>query len=454
MNVLIFGLGQHGGGTGAAAYFAKAGHSVVVTDLADKSRLANSINPLKDYPITYYLGSHPEQVVNSADLIIKSPAVAPDISILSRCRNVQSDFSYTLPLFQLPVIGITGTKGKSTTASAIAHILGHGDANPILMGNMGISPFTVLEQVEAMTSEERKKTVLIAEMSSWQLRDAARYNSSKGKYLSLAVLTSLFSDHLNAYASLKDYFSDKCKIFSLLKIHGKAVAPAEVRHIIHSYAADIPEIHFFQTNRDASYHLASNHLPAEISFELIPAASACSAWNISRDLIVKRLENFSGIPHRQETAAVQFRGKSKITFINDSAATVPEAALFAVSRFSSQKVHLIAGGTDKNLELDNLVEACRRSSTVHLLEGSLTQKLTPLLIAENIQFTGPHSSMEKAFNAAREPAVNDAERDTPSCVLLSPGASSFEMFLHEFDRGDRFRSLCNKISPPNPCSIG
>jgi len=160
MNVLIFGLGQHGGGTGAAAYFAKAGHSVVVTDLADKSRLTNSIKQLKDYPITYYLESHPEHVVHSADLIIKSPAVAPDISILSGCRNVQSDFSYTLPLFQLPVIGITGTKGKSTTASAIAYILENSDANPILMGNMGISPFTALEQVEAMTAEERKKPYL------------------------------------------------------------------------------------------------------------------------------------------------------------------------------------------------------------------------------------------------------------------------------------------------------
>ncbi len=449
MKVLIFGLGQHGGGTGAAAYFAKAGHSVAVTDLAEQSCLSNSIDQLKDYPITYYLGSHPEHAVHSADLIIKSPAAAPDIPILDGCRNIQSDFSYTLPLFRLPVIGITGTKGKSTTASAIAYILEKADLHPILMGNMGISPFAVLEQTEAMTAEEKKKTVLVAEMSSWQLRDAALYSSTTGKYLSLIVLTSLFPDHLNAYTSQKDYFSDKFKIFNFLKPHGKAVAPAEVRHIINSYAAEAPEIHYFQANHlsinpQTSIPPLTSFFPlTDVSYELIPAAAACSAWGIPRDMIVKRLKDFPGIPHRQEAAAVQFYGTSRITYINDSAATVPEASLFAVYTFSNQKVHLIAGGTDKNLVLDKLVEACRRSASVHLLDGSLTRKLIPLLAAEQIQFSGPHPSMEAAFHAAREPAVNDAAKGITCCVLLSPGASSFELFLHEFDRGNRFRSLAN-----------
>jgi UDP-N-acetylmuramoylalanine--D-glutamate ligase len=460
VNVVIFGLGNHGGGAEAAAYFARLGCRVTVTDRSDPSNLSESIRSLSAYPVTYEFGRHTPQTLREADLIIKNPAVSPDHPLLQENTAVHSDFSYTLPYFNLPLIAITGTKGKSTTADATAAVLKRAGFNPIQAGNMGISPFRVLSELQRGKVPEG--SLLVGEFSSWQLRDIARYSPPENRYFTLGALTSLFPDHADSYRTFRDYREDKLHLFRFLKPASPKVIASEALPRLGNAAESLRKESFLFTCRPIGTHPQNSAFTAVITApdgrsavlavprpELSAAAAVCFALNVSESIIEQTLAGYRGLPHRRETVGYRMCGASSVRYVNDSAATVPEAVLLAVESCSGSPVHLITGGTDKKLDLAPLLEACRKAASVHLLAGSLTERLFPLL-EHRLLCSGPHRDMESAFAAAERAAEDTCRTGFSSTVLLSPGAASFELFSNADERGRRFCEAAANCGVRNP----
>ncbi|HOX92709.1 MAG TPA: UDP-N-acetylmuramoyl-L-alanine--D-glutamate ligase, partial [Spirochaetales bacterium] len=160
-------------------------------------------------------------------------------------------------------------------------------------------------------------------------------------------------------------------------------------------------------------------------------AAGLAAWAAGADpqRLGKALAEFPGVEHRLEV----FLKRNDVRWVNDSAATVPEAVAAALGSFTGH-ISLITGGTDKNLDYKPLRSAYKRANTIVLLAGSGTDKLIPILKEDGIGYLGPCSSIEEAIALA-------AQHSPPGAtIMLSPGATSFGMFKNEFDRGLRFKA--------------
>jgi UDP-N-acetylmuramoylalanine--D-glutamate ligase len=248
--------------------------------------------------------------------------------------------------------------------------------------------------------------------------------------MELCALTNFYPDHLNSYESIEHYLEDKLQLFTHnIKM---AVIPDVMLKRIKT-----------QTQLDKHHIRGIDRASAKVLEEqphLRSAYTILLALGFKYKSILKALQSFQGVPHRIE----QLGMLGNILFVNDSAATIPEAVHFSYAKFRTMAVHLICGGTDKNLEADGMLEELQSASSVSLLDGSFTQnKLIPLLEQHNIPYYGPFKSMGDALQQSYEMA-RKKEQELPNLVqaiLLSPGSASFELFANEFDRGNQFKNL-------------
>ncbi|AEJ60600.1 UDP-N-acetylmuramoylalanine--D-glutamate ligase [Spirochaeta thermophila DSM 6578] len=446
--VLVMGLGAHGGGAAAARFCVEEGAIVTVTDLRTEEELAPSLEALAGYDIRYVLGTHREEDFLEADVVIKNPAVPRTSRFLSLARHVETDISLFLKACRSPILAVTGSKGKSTTASALHHILSAAFPGARLGGNITTSPLTFLREL----SEE---TPVVLELSSWQLGDLGGRISFTPQ---VAALTNIYPDHQNAYASMEAYVEDKFWItatqdpsqtflYPAFDPWGRWMAantPATALPFFEERPTSPPPRAAFLTEQEGLFLDHGKEIPLLPERLLVPGAhnrlnlllAGAMAYTFGTDpaLIRTRLSSFPGIPHRLELV----REKGGVAFYNDSAATIPDAVLAAVSAFECP-VHLITGGTDKNLDLSPYRGLADKPVTVYLLEGSATRRLLPLLEESGISYLGPYRSLEEALAEAHHRASSG------EVVLFSPGAASFEMFRHEFHRGEVFRDLVRRL---------
>ncbi len=450
IKVTVMGLGLHGGGLASALFFAEHGSRVTVTDLRSEEVLAPSMQKLEKYPISYTLGEHKLSDFETADIVIKNPAVLPSSPFLRAAKQVETDISIFLSLNKRPLIAVTGSKGKSTTVSAIYHVLKKHFPETKLGGNITVSPLTFADKCTV----EREDPVIL-ELSSWQLADL------KDKHLlypKTAVITNIMHDHQNRYSSMQEYIDDKKLIYQDMN---------STSHLICNF--DEPTGRIFASESTAkSFFVSKDPLPPSIDgaflteesgfiqengkvkkvlpeetnikgkhnkLNLLYAASVLNFQGLDNNFIAQELSAFSGIPHRMEKVTVI----NGVTWYNDSASTIPQAAAAAVESIQ-EHVLLICGGTDKNLDFTGFAEAARIPESIYLLKGTATDRMIPLLKAEHISFQGPFVHLQDAVSAA----YNDSRRG--DSVIFSPGATSFGMFLNEFDRGDTFRSMVLKLS--------
>jgi UDP-N-acetylmuramoylalanine--D-glutamate ligase len=465
--VTIMGLGLHGGGLASALFFAENGAELTVTDLKTEEQLKPSLEKLSAYRIKYTLGRHEEKDFAEADIVIKNPGVPSSSPWLKLAKRVETDVSIFLSCCSRPIIAVTGSKGKSTVASCIFNILksAHDDAR--LGGNITVSPLVFLlknrcldKQIKGINQESFSidtgtgSTVpVVLELSSWQLADLKNCGSFQP---AVSVITNIMHDHQNAYTGMKEYADDKavifrkqnskgCSIFNYDDEWGKGFAEeAETRKIFFS-ASGLPENteggwleekRAFLRLQEKEFELDFSALKIKGShnkINLLTAALAAALYGIEKPVIQKALNSFTGIEHRMEFAG----SKNGISFYNDSAATIPEAALAAVSAFEKAPV-LITGGTDKKLDFDIYKEIASKCSSIHILDGTAGIKIAELLENNGIKFTGPHKSLKQAFETALAAAGNN------STIVLSPGCASFGMFENEFDRGRQFKALTEK----------
>ena len=247
------------------------------------------------------------------------------------------------------------------------------------------------------------------------------------------MITSIYADHQNSYHSIDGYHRDK---FLLFGPHcQKALVPRSVKTELRENTA-IARKKITTIPSPRNPYLLHNQ-------EYACAFEALRELGFKRKTIIQAMKSFKGIPHRIEQVAII----DNIMYINDSAATISEAVTFSMNNIKPLAIHLICGGTDKDLSADGMTKAVKWASTVTLLDGTFTQrKLIPLLLRLHIPYAGPYRTMEEAVEkASKEACSAEIETGLTQVVFLSPGAASFELFSNEFDRGDQFRNYVLKL---------
>lgn len=435
--VLIMGLGLHGGGVGAAAFFARLGSRVVVTDLKARQELLPSLAKLKRWKtITYHLGGHRREDFKSADYVIKNPGVAEKSPFLAVARRaharILSDievFSQTCPA---PIVGITGTKGKSTATWLFGEFLKAGLKKRIWVGgNIRKSALDFLPRV-------RGRDLVILELSSFQLDSLTHSRVSPH----IALITSVFPDHLNRYASMAAYAASKAGIFAYQKMGDLLFINGRDQTLIRlARRARSRVIRYDPARVVAPFRTAIAHsIPSYHDPNIAGAIAMAKHLGVEDSAIRAVLRRFRGVPGRMQLV----RRIGGVEFINDTTATNPGAATRAImatkKRISKHGLHVIAGGYDKGLAVGEFARALKRhAASIILLPGTATNKMEQKLPGGRGLKTFSAKTMHEAvWHAYRNAKPGDV-------ILLSPGAASFGLFINEFDRGDQFVQAVRRI---------
>jgi UDP-N-acetylmuramoylalanine--D-glutamate ligase len=453
VRVTVMGLGTRGGGVGVARYLAEQGAVVTVTDMKPEEALAGPMGELAGLPIRFVLGRHDERdfTPEGADIVVRNPGVRRTARLLQLSRDtgvaIEMEMSIFFRACPAPIIGITGTKGKTSTAFLCAAMLSTWDERTVLAGNMGISALAALPRIEP-------DTPVVIELSSWQLEALAEHRLAP----TIAVLTNISEDHLDAYDSYADYAATKRSITSAQTETDTLILnandPEAWRAASETTARVIP---FGQGGRGTDgVWLEDGALVARLGGERlavrIPAnptlagphqglnIAAAAAAALCRGATVAAVEQglagFQGVRDRMEVVA-EIDG---VTYVNDTTATAPAAVVAALTRYAGRPVQLIAGGADKRADLTPMIEAaCAHADVVYLLQGSATPILKELLEDAGAPLEGPFDTMQEAVQAA---TAHTAAGDV---VLLSPGCASFGLFQDEFHRGACFREAVAEL---------
>lgn len=421
------GLGLLGRGLGDIKYLSQQGAELIVTDLKPAEQLATSLESLKECRgITYVLGEHRLEDFRERDLILKAAGVPFDSPYIEEARThgipVKMSASLFAEIAQIPIIGITGTRGKSTTTHMIHAILERAGKNVLLGGNVrGVSTLALLPQVKA-------GSVALMELDSWQLQGFGEARMSPN----IAVFTTFFPDHLNYYRDNLDlYLGDKANIFLFQKTGDRLVLGAQCAGLI--------EQKYDGLINGWTSIVGSDDLPADWKlkvpgehnrYDAALAMRAAEAAGIDERTIRKALEEFGGVPGRLELV----RTVDDVDYYNDTTATTPEATLAALRALGEQyagKVILIMGGADKNLDMNELLKAIPEyTKRVELLAGTGTDRIRGKLLEADVF----DNLVAAVGNARMQAQPGDA-------ILLSPAFASFGMFKNEFDRGDQFNAF-------------
>ena len=425
--ILVVGLGLQGGGVGIAKYFADLGANVTVTDKKSEKQLSPSIEALKDYEITFHLGGHRQDDFLSADIIFKGPSVlwtTPEIVAAEKKGiPVEMELSFFAANFPGKIIGVTGTRGKSTTTSMIFNLLKLSNFPAFLGGGFpGISTINYLKTL-------KETDWVVAEISSWALSGFHRKKISPH----IAVMTNIYPDHLNYYNRMHDYIYDKKAIFLYQKKDDYFILNESLQF------KNFKSKKIIFSKKNFPHKLV--YLKGEHNLENAAAALAVAKIiGIDKKRAVKMISNFHPLSYRQEPVG----RKDKIFFVNDTTATTPIATIKAIDTFADKKIILILGGNSKNLPVDELLKHLKKVEKIILLAGSFTDQILEELRAlydkklSDRVFDSIDEAVKKAYETAKE-------LKEESYILFSPGATSFAMFNNEFHRGEEFNRVVKTL---------
>lgn len=432
--ITVMGLGLLGG-VGDIAYLAEAGADIIATDLKGEEELRPSLEVLRKFPnIRYTLGRHDLADFRDRDLIIKAPSTPLDSIYIVEARKNGIQITMWAALFStfareagVTIIGVTGTRGKTTVTAMIIAILRAAGKKVIEGGN--VQGTSLLSQLKNVSAE----TVAVLELDSWKLQGFGEAKMSPN----VAVFTTLYQDHLNYYKDDVDaYLADKANIFLYQKeqdvlVLGKQCAPI----VIDRYGEKIESKTFVvdETKLPDTWVLTVPGMHNRYN----AALSLIVARELGIDDVVSReaLQTFAGVPGRLELIAE----KKGVKIYNDTTSTTPEATLAALAALSdvgrgTSYITLIMGGTDKGLDMNALLLKLGEVKRVILLAGTGTSRILEWL---------PNASVYDSLDDAVREAFSFATKgDT---ILFSPAFASFGMFKNEYDRGDQFVELIRNI---------
>jgi UDP-N-acetylmuramoylalanine--D-glutamate ligase len=448
--VLIFGLGINDGGLGMAEFFLKEGAKLTITDTKDEEFLKPTLEKLAKYgdEITYHLGGHVEEDFVNNDIIVRNPGVKPGDRFLKIAQDAGKQIEMEMSLFHklapCPIIGITGTKGKSTTTTLISEFLKQKFGNKVFLGgNIGRSAIRELDSLE-------KDNICVLEISSYQSKVMGENRISSD----IALVTNMYKDHLNWHPDMQDYIESKKDIFRYQDKDGILVVnidnditkefPKDAPGIVKRFSLNDSSVEYYMDKDLNVYENGNQLLNIKTSiligehnhYNILGAIAVARIYDITPEQILTVLESFKGVSGRQEL----IRELNGIKFYNDTTATSVEAIEAMFKRFGvdyAKKIIMISGGVDKGLEYGKLVPYMEKYlKKLILLDGTASEKI--MEIYDN--YEGPFGDFKEAIDCAYKSAENG------DMVILCPGASSFNMFKNEFDRGSQFVDIVNQLS--------
>ncbi len=436
-SITVMGLGLLGRGVGDIEFLAKYAKEIIVTDLKTKKELKESVNKLKKYKnLRFVLGEHRSEDFEGRDFVLRAAGVPIDSPFIIHARKFGVPVYMSTALFsyltKAKIVGITGTRGKTTVTNMLHGILKSNYAKSktkvFLGGNIqGMATLPLIEKT-------KRGDIVVLELDSWQLQGFADLKISP----ELSIFTTFMPDHLNYYkGNIRAYFQDKAGIFRFQKDRSIFLAGEQLCSLPVSLTKLLPKSTHFISERVLPKKVKLK-VPGEHNrYNAAIAFSAARALKIPLKKVINALEKFGGVPGRLE----YLKTYRRIKIYNDTTSTTPEALIVALEALGvSRNISLIMGGTDKGIDLSRLNSVLNsHCSSLSLLSGTGTDRL----IKEKVI---PADVPYKIFNNIRSAFV-DALKKTPinGVVLLSPGFASFGMFKNEYDRGDQFVSVVNLL---------
>lgn len=439
--VTLMRIGLLGRGVGDAAYLARAGAEVLVVDSAPQEVMQPSVDALKGVPnISFKFGPYDLADFRDCDLVLKgsgTPLDAPEIAE-ARAHGVPVRMSADLfaELSGVPAIGITGTRGKSTTTHMIASILEAAGKEVLLGGNVrGVSTLALLDAVNP-----EKDQVAVLELDSWQLQGFGEAKLSPH----ISVFTTFFPDHLNYYhGDLDAYLADKANIFLNQMPDDLLILGSQCAGVIQDkYQERFGGRFEVWGEADLPKEWKLKIPGAHNRYDAALALAAARAYGVADEDARRGLESFGGVKGRLEFVAE----KGGVKVYNDNNSTTPDATIVglrAVGTEGKRTVVLIMGGDEKHLDMDALIEEIPRwCSKVVLFKERGTDRVRDEVFAlaaqgvEVFEEEGLEATVRRAFLVAT----------SGETILYSPAFSSFgKYFKNEYDRGDQFDALVHAL---------
>jgi UDP-N-acetylmuramoylalanine--D-glutamate ligase len=387
--------------------------------------------------------------LNEFDVVVRTAGLSPHkITTNGKIWSATNEF---FTQSRTDIIGVTGTKGKGTTASLIDSILRAAGLKTVLIGNIGRPALDALEEANAAD-------VVVYELSSFQLWDLE-------KSPQVAVVLMIEPDHMDVHATMDEYVNAKANIrrfqgqdgtcfYHPTNVYSRQIAETDAwAEDEHEHQEFLSNAHRFNDSHDVSAVYEKNgsffvrdHAICSTSAVQLPGAhnieNACAAISAARlytvdDMAIEAgLRAFTGLPHRLKFIA----DIQNVHYYDDSIATTPGSAIAAIKAFKEPKI-LILGGSDKGSDYTELVEMCANTTSKIVAIGQTGATIAKLCREYQVPVTELGAvSMQRVVEAARMVA------ESGSVVILSPASASFDMFTSYSDRGDQFITAVNELA--------
>lgn len=452
-NILVWGLGLNDGGLSVVDFFLDQDVNLKVTDLKTESELKSALKKLgrKKEKIDFVLGEHRKEDFKWADIIIRSPAAKPGTELMDFVRTLGKEVIMDVTLFHqlkpCPSIGITGTRGKSTTTSLVYEMFKNKKKDDIFLGgNITVGALRGLDVLD-------ENGLAVLELSSFHLEDMGLNYISPDH----CIVTNVFTDHINWHGSRQEYVKAKQNIFKNQNKEGICVLNLD-NETTRAFVDEVPSkaVTFSLEDKTADYYtdenldlyengqksitLSKSKLEGIHNIYNMTAATALSrSLGLEWEYVEKTVREFAGVPGRQEL----IREINGVKFINDTTATSIEAVNAALARFGPQyqgKIVMISGGMDKGLDYSVLSSDIEKYvKSIVLLEGTASEKMYDQMKSLKVDIHKYYGDFKHAVKEAYRLAKPG------DLVILAPGATSFNMFANEFDRGRQFNDIVNSL---------
>ena len=456
---LVVGAGATG--LSAARYLQKNGLNYAVFDTREDADIAAPFKKL-DASTAVYLGAYPDALLAGVSRIILSPGVPREekvvVEALDKEIQVVSDITVFLENVSVPVVGITGTNGKSTVTTLMGLVAEEAGIKVSIGGNLGTPALDLLDS---------DAELFVLELSSFQLE------STDNAKLKVAANLNVSQDHIDRHGSLANYFQAKQKIFHGAKavvynLHDPLTQPPIVDGVSRygfgkQRSTETNEAQFY-LDEESGYlmkdgvelmHRREMKLKGTHNIENLLAVFAMSdALGIDAKHVEDVAKQFGGLAHRCELVATY----DGISYINDSKATNVGAVVSAVTGYASEfrRIVLIMGGVGKGQDFSPLAKALYATDIDVILFGEDAEKIAEAL-PETVRRENAES-LKDALGKARSKLANHAanpelDGEQMDLVLFSPACASFDMFRNFEARGEAFRELVEAFTSPEatPC---
>jgi len=416
--VLILGFGREGRST---YKFIKENNVDCVIGIADKNGIEDKTIKVNDN-VSIYTGDNYLDSMYEYDLVIKSPGISfkgknyDDISY-----KITSQTELFLKYASKKTIGITGTKGKSTTASLTYDILKK-KYNVMLVGNIGIPVFEAINSYESID-------LFVYELSSHQL-EHVRYSPH------ISVVLNMFEEHLDHYNSYEDYKEAKRNIFKNQHADDYYILNTSMEDIILSkdYVLNQNVIKIVDVNISFETKLVGKHN----RYNIAVASTIAKLLKVNEQDIADAVKEFEGLPHRLE-----YVGKYKdIHFIDDSIATIPEAVISAIESIDNVST-IILGGMDRGIDYSKLIEYINNNTT---LDNIILMNDSGKKIYDGLNKNSRNHNIFLVKNLEEAVIYSYKYTKKDKFCILSPAAASYGIFKNFEERGDKFKEYVKQYS--------